>query len=169
MSQPEVPAEVDFKIPSWAGKPPAGAHLDVLKGDKLMQVRIEEKKKFYLCFSSFQLARRLLALRRIFTEDIINMNRSKNTDFFNNFFKLLAPVERNKAARFWKKCRLTVVFCPFLKPDEQMLVETITPFVQRLLLLKKLLVLSGSTVPIIYSAKSCSERRFCRTFLFLRK
>jgi len=34
----EVPPDVDFQIPSWAGKAPSGTHLDVYKGDKLLQV-----------------------------------------------------------------------------------------------------------------------------------
>lgn len=28
----------NFKIPSWAGKPPPGMHLDVMKEGKLIQV-----------------------------------------------------------------------------------------------------------------------------------
>ncbi len=27
-----------YDIPTWASKPPAGLHLDVMKGDKLVQV-----------------------------------------------------------------------------------------------------------------------------------
>ncbi|KAL2084950.1 hypothetical protein ACEWY4_020468 [Coilia grayii] len=38
----------NFDCPSWAGKPPAGLHLDVLKGDKLVEKLIIDEKKFYL-------------------------------------------------------------------------------------------------------------------------
>ncbi|KAK2830040.1 hypothetical protein Q5P01_017971 [Channa striata] len=37
-----------FDCPSWAGKPPAGLHLDVVKGDKLVEKLIIDEKKFYL-------------------------------------------------------------------------------------------------------------------------
>ncbi|XP_036418504.1 protein phosphatase 1, regulatory subunit 8a isoform X1 [Colossoma macropomum] len=37
-----------FDCPSWAGKPPAGLHLDVVKGDKLIEKLIIDEKKFYL-------------------------------------------------------------------------------------------------------------------------
>ncbi|KAA0710721.1 Nuclear inhibitor of protein phosphatase 1 [Triplophysa tibetana] len=37
-----------FDCPSWAGKPPPGLHLDVVKGDKLMEKLIIDEKKFYL-------------------------------------------------------------------------------------------------------------------------
>lgn len=38
----------DFECPSWAGKPPPGLHLDVVKGDKLIEKLIIDEKKFYL-------------------------------------------------------------------------------------------------------------------------
>ncbi|XP_063054204.1 protein phosphatase 1, regulatory subunit 8b [Engraulis encrasicolus] len=38
----------NFDCPSWAGKPPAGLHLDVVKGDKLVEKLIIDEKKFYL-------------------------------------------------------------------------------------------------------------------------
>ncbi|XP_005796002.1 nuclear inhibitor of protein phosphatase 1 [Xiphophorus maculatus] len=37
-----------FDCPSWAGKPPTGLHLDVMKGDKLIEKLIIDEKKFYL-------------------------------------------------------------------------------------------------------------------------
>lgn len=37
-----------FECPSWAGKPPAGLHLDVVKGDKLVEKLIIDEKKYYL-------------------------------------------------------------------------------------------------------------------------
>ncbi|XP_030645287.1 nuclear inhibitor of protein phosphatase 1 [Chanos chanos] len=37
-----------FECPSWAGKPPPGLHLDVVKGDKLIEKLIIDEKKFYL-------------------------------------------------------------------------------------------------------------------------
>ncbi|XP_029920329.1 nuclear inhibitor of protein phosphatase 1 [Myripristis murdjan] len=37
-----------FDCPSWAGKPPPGLHLDVVKGDKLVEKLIIDEKKFYL-------------------------------------------------------------------------------------------------------------------------
>lgn len=37
-----------YEIPSWAGKPAAGLHLDVLKDDKLVQKLMIDEKKCYL-------------------------------------------------------------------------------------------------------------------------
>nr|AEE61547.1 unknown [Dendroctonus ponderosae] len=37
-----------YEVPSWAGKPPVGLHLDVLKGDKLIQKLMIDQKKCYL-------------------------------------------------------------------------------------------------------------------------
>ncbi|XP_066272899.1 nuclear inhibitor of protein phosphatase 1-like [Branchiostoma lanceolatum] len=37
-----------FDVPSWAGKPPAGLHLDVIKGDKMIEKLIIDEKKYYL-------------------------------------------------------------------------------------------------------------------------
>lgn len=37
-----------YEIPSWAGKPPVGLHLDVLKVDKLIQKLMIDEKKCYL-------------------------------------------------------------------------------------------------------------------------
>lgn len=37
-----------YDIPSWAGKPPTGLHLDVLKGDRLVQKLMLDQKKCYL-------------------------------------------------------------------------------------------------------------------------
>jgi len=37
-----------YDVPSWAGKPPVGLHLDVLKGDKLIQKLMIDEKKCYL-------------------------------------------------------------------------------------------------------------------------
>lgn len=33
-----VNAVVEYEIPPWAGRPPSGCHLDVVKGDQLIQV-----------------------------------------------------------------------------------------------------------------------------------
>lgn len=33
-----VNAIVEYEIPPWAGRPPSGCHLDVVKGDQLIQV-----------------------------------------------------------------------------------------------------------------------------------
>ncbi|KAJ8386288.1 hypothetical protein AAFF_G00174840 [Aldrovandia affinis] len=37
-----------FDCPTWAGKPTPGLHLDVVKGDKLVEKLIIDEKKFYL-------------------------------------------------------------------------------------------------------------------------
>ncbi|KAL4657540.1 nuclear inhibitor of protein phosphatase 1 isoform X2 [Arapaima gigas] len=37
-----------FDCPTWAGKPPPGLHLDVVKGDKLVEKLIIDEKKYYL-------------------------------------------------------------------------------------------------------------------------
>lgn len=37
-----------YEVPSWAGKPPTGLHLDVLKDDKLIQKLMIDDKKCYL-------------------------------------------------------------------------------------------------------------------------
>uniref|UniRef100_U5EWH8 Nuclear inhibitor of protein phosphatase 1 n=1 Tax=Corethrella appendiculata TaxID=1370023 RepID=U5EWH8_9DIPT len=37
-----------YEIPSWAGKPPTGLHLDVMKDDKLIQKLMIDEKKSYL-------------------------------------------------------------------------------------------------------------------------
>lgn len=37
-----------YDIPSWAGKPPTGLHLDVLKDDKLVQKLMIDEKRCYL-------------------------------------------------------------------------------------------------------------------------
>uniref|UniRef100_UPI00358ED23E nuclear inhibitor of protein phosphatase 1 isoform X1 n=2 Tax=Myxine glutinosa TaxID=7769 RepID=UPI00358ED23E len=37
-----------YEPPSWAGKPPPGLHLDVMKGDKLIEKLIIDEKKCYL-------------------------------------------------------------------------------------------------------------------------
>ncbi|XP_028836489.1 protein phosphatase 1, regulatory subunit 8b isoform X1 [Denticeps clupeoides] len=42
------PDSSNFDCPSWAGKPPSGLHLDVVKGDKLMEKLIIDEKKYYL-------------------------------------------------------------------------------------------------------------------------
>ncbi|XP_013101895.1 nuclear inhibitor of protein phosphatase 1 [Stomoxys calcitrans] len=44
-----------YEIPSWAGKPPTGFHLDVLKEDKLVQKLMVDEKKFYLFGRNSQL------------------------------------------------------------------------------------------------------------------
>jgi hypothetical protein len=37
-----------YKIPNWIGKPPNGSHLDVSKGDQLLQkVMVDEKSAYY--------------------------------------------------------------------------------------------------------------------------
>ncbi|XP_019885790.1 nuclear inhibitor of protein phosphatase 1 isoform X3 [Ooceraea biroi] len=37
-----------YEVPNWAGKPPVGLHLDVLKSDKLIQKLMVDEKKCYL-------------------------------------------------------------------------------------------------------------------------
>ncbi|XP_066597013.1 nuclear inhibitor of protein phosphatase 1 isoform X2 [Prorops nasuta] len=37
-----------YEVPNWAGKPPCGLHLDVLKSDKLIQKLMVDEKKCYL-------------------------------------------------------------------------------------------------------------------------
>ncbi|XP_039285240.1 nuclear inhibitor of protein phosphatase 1 [Nilaparvata lugens] len=37
-----------YDVPKWAGKPPVGFHLDVMKGDKLIQKLMLDEKKCYL-------------------------------------------------------------------------------------------------------------------------
>ncbi|XP_020353887.2 nuclear inhibitor of protein phosphatase 1-like [Oncorhynchus kisutch] len=37
-----------FDCPTWAGKPPPGLHLDVMKGDKMVEKLIIDEKKYYL-------------------------------------------------------------------------------------------------------------------------
>lgn len=37
-----------YEVPNWAGKPPVGLHLDVLKGDKLIQKLMVDEKRCYL-------------------------------------------------------------------------------------------------------------------------
>lgn len=37
-----------YEVPSWAGKPPVGLHLDVLKGEKLIQKLMIDEKRCYL-------------------------------------------------------------------------------------------------------------------------
>ncbi|CAJ0574040.1 unnamed protein product, partial [Mesorhabditis spiculigera] len=45
---PEDPDKAKYPIPSWAGKSPAGYHLDVLKNDALVQkIFIDERKSYY--------------------------------------------------------------------------------------------------------------------------
>lgn len=36
-----------YEVPTWAGKPPVGLHLDVLKGEKLIQKLMIDEKKCY--------------------------------------------------------------------------------------------------------------------------
>lgn len=44
----EIDDKSKFKVPSWAAKPPNGAHLDVQKGDALIQkLLIDDKKAYY--------------------------------------------------------------------------------------------------------------------------
>lgn len=38
----------DFKVPSWAGKPPPGLHLDVLKDGTVLQKLLIDEKSYYL-------------------------------------------------------------------------------------------------------------------------
>ncbi|XP_044742992.1 nuclear inhibitor of protein phosphatase 1 [Chrysoperla carnea] len=44
-----------YEVPNWAGKPPIGLHLDVLKGDKLIQKLMIDQKKCYLFGRNAQL------------------------------------------------------------------------------------------------------------------
>ncbi|KAI0982562.1 hypothetical protein GJ496_001376 [Pomphorhynchus laevis] len=43
----DATASNNFQIPSWAGKPPNGLHLDVLKEDKMVQKLMIDEKKCY--------------------------------------------------------------------------------------------------------------------------
>lgn len=37
-----------YEVPSWAGKPPPGLHLDIFKDDKFVQkIMIDEKKVIF--------------------------------------------------------------------------------------------------------------------------
>lgn len=38
-----------FPLPNWIARPPKGSHLDVLKGEKLIQVRSDELAPFICC------------------------------------------------------------------------------------------------------------------------
>ncbi|XP_019639012.1 PREDICTED: nuclear inhibitor of protein phosphatase 1-like [Branchiostoma belcheri] len=46
--EPDPNLPPPFDVPSWAGKPPAGLHLDVIKGDKMIEKLIIDEKKYYL-------------------------------------------------------------------------------------------------------------------------
>lgn len=46
-AESEVPPDIDFQIPAWAGKAPTGTHLDVYKGDKLLQKLMIDEKRCY--------------------------------------------------------------------------------------------------------------------------
>lgn len=38
-----------YEVPSWAGKPPAGLHLDIYKEDKFIQKIMIDEKKVNFC------------------------------------------------------------------------------------------------------------------------
>ncbi|VDK68899.1 unnamed protein product [Litomosoides sigmodontis] len=38
---------IEYEIPPWAGRPPSGCHLDVLKGDQLIQKLMVDEKRAY--------------------------------------------------------------------------------------------------------------------------
>ncbi|VDN06916.1 unnamed protein product [Thelazia callipaeda] len=40
-------SSLDYDIPSWAGRPPSGCHLDVVKGDQLIQKLMVDEKGAY--------------------------------------------------------------------------------------------------------------------------
>ncbi|VDO33786.1 unnamed protein product [Brugia timori] len=42
-----VNAIVEYEIPPWAGRPPSGCHLDVVKGDQLIQKLMVDEKRAY--------------------------------------------------------------------------------------------------------------------------
>ncbi|XP_062321627.1 protein phosphatase 1, regulatory subunit 8b isoform X1 [Osmerus eperlanus] len=44
----DITSAPPFDCPSWAGKPPPGLHLDVMKGDKMVEKLIIDEKKYYL-------------------------------------------------------------------------------------------------------------------------
>uniref|UniRef100_A0A182Q7B0 FHA domain-containing protein n=1 Tax=Anopheles farauti TaxID=69004 RepID=A0A182Q7B0_9DIPT len=44
----DEPMSNHYEIPSWAGKPPTGLHLDVMKEDKLVQKLMIDEKRCYL-------------------------------------------------------------------------------------------------------------------------
>ena len=47
MSSSKTQVVNDYEIPSWAGKPPIGLHLDVMKDGKLIQKLMIDEKKYY--------------------------------------------------------------------------------------------------------------------------
>lgn len=42
-----------YEVPSWAGKPPPGLHLDIFKDDKFVQKNMIDEKKVSLLKSIF--------------------------------------------------------------------------------------------------------------------
>ncbi|VDO36923.1 unnamed protein product [Onchocerca flexuosa] len=40
-------AVIEYEIPPWAGRPPSGCHLDVVKGDQLIQKLMVDEKRAY--------------------------------------------------------------------------------------------------------------------------
>ncbi|KAM3720315.1 putative cytosolic 5'-nucleotidase [Dirofilaria immitis] len=42
-----INAVIEYEIPPWAGRPPSGCHLDVMKGDQLIQKLMVDEKRAY--------------------------------------------------------------------------------------------------------------------------
>jgi hypothetical protein len=52
-----------YKLPDWAGRPPKGTHLDVVKGPKLIQVSFSLMQKLSGDFMILRLNHRILCER----------------------------------------------------------------------------------------------------------
>lgn len=51
-----------YDVPSWAGKPPPGLHLDTFKDDKFIQVKSKGDEKNYFSLIIFSFFSRYLLL-----------------------------------------------------------------------------------------------------------
>uniref|UniRef100_A0A915PY74 5'-nucleotidase n=1 Tax=Setaria digitata TaxID=48799 RepID=A0A915PY74_9BILA len=47
LGESTVNAVLEYEIPPWAGRPPSGCHLDVMKGDQLIQKLMVDEKRAY--------------------------------------------------------------------------------------------------------------------------
>lgn len=72
-----------YEVPSWAGKPPPGIHLDIFKDDKFIQkIMIDEKKVKYI-FIYLQL-RLIPGLSSNLPKFILNMKRRGSFRFLGD-------------------------------------------------------------------------------------
>lgn len=77
-------AEKDaFPIPSWAGMPPHGAHLDCIKGDKLVQVRSALSYMNYI----------LVVFQKLFVDELTHYYFGRNVEVCE------VPVEHASCSR----------------------------------------------------------------------